>query len=1061
MLEVLHLTKVYKTKGGLEVRALDDVSLKFPERGMIFLLGKSGSGKSTLLNVAGGLDAPTDGEIIVKGKSSKSFSPGDFDSYRNTFIGFIFQEYNILNEFSVEDNIAIALELQGKPKDRAAISKLLEEVDLTGYAKRKPNTLSGGQKQRIAIARALIKSPEIIMADEPTGALDSTTGKQVFDTLKKLSRDKLVIVVSHDRDFAEQYADRIIELKDGRILSDVSKAEEERREISENVAAIGDTLTIKSGAMLTEADFKEIKSFLKNTERDVVIATGERDVKTFREAAKITEGGGREVFVETDERVMPAKVFSPEDSRFIRSKLPLRHAVKIGVSGLKTKPIRLAFTALLCTVAFIMFGILSTMLFYNSEATLKQTLTDSSLEMISLKKYYRVSEKQYEKGELTHEYESARDTSFTAEEIRALSSSWGSSTFGAVKVNSSFNAQLSSSYWSTAFSGYAALTKGHPLLSKTLAGSYPDSADEIMISSYTANAMMNCKVYDAEEGSPITVLRIEELVGKKFTLDGTAYTISGIIEVPELPEKYDELLNDTAINNFSLEYELERELQDSYYCIGFVTEEKLEELTRRYNGFYSNDIFSNRTASVALKLRGEWEDIGDGANGAYAGYTDAQGLLGDVIFLSGKTAVADGEALIATEYLYDFLYPYAEEERQTKENKYFDMKGSGSYHPELEEKVYTLLIPENVSSEEWITAREAADRLISAWEEGKREADSSSYYGAYKVWKEVFAPYESYRDEYLNAKKICDALSTLRIGEVQEYGDNGEYIDSRPLTDAERRECLDIAIRYLEDKNVELKCQLQLYSYDSQSAYGEKKTLDIVGFYNSSNSYQRDLIIGDGDAEELWDAQKANIQWYTETETSYKMSADAIYNVAYVPFDRTDSSTDAIIALYENESFDENDTRIMLSSSLVDGFANVDSMITAMSQVFLWVGIVLAAFAALLLSNFISVSISQKKREIGILRAVGARGTDVFKIFFSESFSIAAVCTALSIVASAILSRILNSEISSVIGSSIFVFGPLSVVMLVAIALVTAVVATFLPVYNAARKKPVDSIRAL
>ena len=151
MLEVLHLSKIYKTKGGTDVRALDDVSLRFPERGMVFLLGKSGSGKSTLLNVCGGLDAPTDGEIIVKGRSSKSFTQSDFDSYRNTFIGFIFQEYNILNEFSVEENIALALELQGKPRDKEAVAKLLEDVDLTGFAKRKPNTLSGGQKQRMPL----------------------------------------------------------------------------------------------------------------------------------------------------------------------------------------------------------------------------------------------------------------------------------------------------------------------------------------------------------------------------------------------------------------------------------------------------------------------------------------------------------------------------------------------------------------------------------------------------------------------------------------------------------------------------------------------------------------------------------------------------------------------------------------------------------------------------------------------------------------------------------------------------------------------------------------------
>ena len=255
MLEVKKLSKIYKSKTGTDVKALDDVSVSFPESGMVFLLGKSGSGKSTLLNICGGLDSPTTGEIIVKGRSSKNFSQSDFDSYRNTFIGFIFQEYNILNEFSVEDNIALALELQNKPKNKATIEKLLSDVDLAGFAKRKPNTLSGGQKQRIAIARALVKNPEIIMADEPSGALDSATGKQVFETLKKLSKDKLVIVVSHDRDFAQLYGDRIIELSDGKIISDVSKTKEKQVPITKNIDSMGNVLCIKQGTSLDEEDF--------------------------------------------------------------------------------------------------------------------------------------------------------------------------------------------------------------------------------------------------------------------------------------------------------------------------------------------------------------------------------------------------------------------------------------------------------------------------------------------------------------------------------------------------------------------------------------------------------------------------------------------------------------------------------------------------------------------------------------------------------------------------------------------------------------------------------------
>ncbi len=220
MLQVKNLRKEYVTNKSVVTTALDGVTLNFPETGMVFILGKSGSGKSTLLNLCGGLDKPSSGEIILNGKSCKDFKEKDFDLYRNTFAGFVFQEYNIVEEYTVEENVALALELQGK-RNKQEVAKILEEADLFDLAARKANTLSGGQKQRVAIARALVKQPQIILADEPTGALDSQTGTQIFDLLKKYSENRLVLVVSHDRDFAERYADRIIELQDGKVLSDV------------------------------------------------------------------------------------------------------------------------------------------------------------------------------------------------------------------------------------------------------------------------------------------------------------------------------------------------------------------------------------------------------------------------------------------------------------------------------------------------------------------------------------------------------------------------------------------------------------------------------------------------------------------------------------------------------------------------------------------------------------------------------------------------------------------------------------------------------------------------
>lgn len=225
MIELKNVSKTYKSKKAKDTIALKNISIKFPEKGLVFILGKSGSGKSTLLNIIGGLDKYDDGEVIINEKSTKEFKEKDFDAFRNTYMGFIFQEYNLLENYSIEQNIKLPLELQHiKPTDED-VKKALKQVDLEDISKRKTNELSGGQKQRVAIARALIKNPEIILADEPTGNLDSETSEQIWNILKNLSKDKLVIVVSHDNESAQKYADRIISIQDGSVISDDYKIE--------------------------------------------------------------------------------------------------------------------------------------------------------------------------------------------------------------------------------------------------------------------------------------------------------------------------------------------------------------------------------------------------------------------------------------------------------------------------------------------------------------------------------------------------------------------------------------------------------------------------------------------------------------------------------------------------------------------------------------------------------------------------------------------------------------------------------------------------------------------
>ncbi|MBQ8345844.1 MAG: ABC transporter ATP-binding protein [Clostridia bacterium] len=382
MLEIKNVTKIYRSKSGNAVKALDNVSVTFPENGMVFILGKSGSGKSTLLNVIGGLDGCDGGEFIIKGKSSKNFAGSDFDAYRNTFIGFIFQEYNVLDDFTVGANIGLALELQGKKATNEKINEILKQVDMLNFAKRKPNELSGGQKQRVAIARALVKDPEIIMADEPTGALDSNTGKQILDTLKELSKTKLVIIVSHDRDFAERYGDRIIEMKDGTIESDVTKHQVEAKAVSSGILQMSDhLLRIEKGYQLTEEDVALINAYLRQQDADILVSGDTRVNNTVRTSAGISEDNRASVFCVTDcEKDVKAQAYEGKNTKFIRSRLPLKNALKIGGSSLGHKKFRLVMTIFLSLIAFTMFGFSDTLGAYNKVTAATDSILDTKIQ---------------------------------------------------------------------------------------------------------------------------------------------------------------------------------------------------------------------------------------------------------------------------------------------------------------------------------------------------------------------------------------------------------------------------------------------------------------------------------------------------------------------------------------------------------------------------------------------------------------------------------------------------------------------------------------------------------
>lgn len=547
MLELVNVTKVYKTKG-VEVKALDNLSITFPSAGLLFISGKSGCGKTTLLNVIGGLDGIDEGEIFVQDKKFSDFSSTEYDAYRNTFIGFIFQDYNLLPEFTVEKNIKIAMELQGKQIDEKEFDKLLKDVGIEELKNRKISELSGGQRQRVAIARALVKQPRIIMADEPTGALDSATGEQVLDTLKKLSKDRLVIVVSHDREFAEKYADRIITLVDGKVAQDVSF---EEKELQNSVVEREDGVLVREGAKLSEADKDAIAAAVYECKKVEIVKN-----LNYREK----ENTGTVVRDTTPVQALK------------KSKMKLRSAAMLGAKSLGVKPIRLLITILISALAFAGFGIFDTLVNFSTPNVLKNQLKNSLSETVVTAAEYVVDKQEGDSYEVKLSQavidDLSEETKGAVKGIYNLSNNLSGSVKQSLPISELFSSEVvvGKKYYANSINGFIEFDSEKEIASDgkfkdfdyTLScGQYPelvyedgvlveDSMYQVAISTYLADSIIHYLNKAPLNGKQIVVY--EDLLGATITINQQEYTITGLVDCGQIPAKYELLQKSTPYN---------------------------------------------------------------------------------------------------------------------------------------------------------------------------------------------------------------------------------------------------------------------------------------------------------------------------------------------------------------------------------------------------------------------------------------------------------------------------------------------------------------------------------
>ena len=1000
MVIIKKLYKEYISKSKTKTQALNNISVEIGDKGMIFILGKSGSGKSTLINIIAGLDCPTSGEIVINDINIAEFKSSELDAYRNTCIGCVFQEYNLLNDYNVFDNIALAVRLNNKVcKDEIndLVEKVLTEVNILDLARRMPSELSGGQKQRVAIARALVKNTDILIADEPTGALDSENGSIVISTLKEISKSKLVIVVSHDKLLANQYADRIIELENGEIIADYSN----------------NVLDSASGIDYVDVQFENDNN-VKNQPSEVIIEE-------------------KQNIESTSLAIISKPKRSNACTPYRKSSLPFTSALKLAFKSFNVKKGRLIATLMLCIIAFTSFGLVDTMASYDYDESVKQAI------LIDKDNIHALSFRSTEQIAINKQ-NVMLDYGLTFDDKQNIETEIGQATDGVLNksvplLNNFLDKEIikDSHYYGKNTPQAIMMTEDrlNTVFGDNIIGRVPENSSEIMISKYIYEHFMltgydnrgdifntqSVKIPADEMPSMSSFVNDQNSVKSLVVHNSSgflAYNIVGIIDTGINDDgHYENLANGKYTT--TIKRELVDELENSYHNLVY---------------FYDGALSNNRKFSQSIpNFTMEFDSITDAfsdhnMSGTQRVAAERMAIANDVVCqrFDGSTApLKDGEVMIHINQLDKLGYEFnLNPEFSEQKFSLFDSHRMSGQVSQIEYTATTFVDYLRLTNERIIT-QYVIDNTP------KNAEFSEAMVNRYNDWT---------YDNIADVTELTPMQEQFMYYEYLLLG--GDKFTSDDVLKICQNELIELINSNGVLSNFSTKTVLSRMTYTSNNYTRDNKEIQIVGFYfpsqNLTGADYEILMMSNNDYDNI-------------------NGINQVYKNVLVP---TESLNSVANVINFSQEVDENGMGYSIFTRINAPVQSVDSSLKTIVPILLWISIGLMLFSLLLLGNYLFVAILDKNYDIGIIKSLGASNVNVFSIFFLKSLIIASIIIALTLIMTPIVCLIINLIVYQSVPA--LVFGLRQVGILTGIILAISAFASMLPIVLNIKKSPHELI---